>query len=65
MIPPVAQNSGERASAERMDLGERSLRQHTARGTLFNGAFLIGLYTLSLLRGFIVAALLGTAEYGV
>jgi lipopolysaccharide exporter len=65
MIPPVTENSGPRASAERMDLGERSLRQHTARGTVVNGAFLIGLYTLSLLRGFIVAALLGTAEYGI
>src|SRR6476660_6044823 len=51
MIPPVAENSGQRTSSERMDLGERSLRQHTARGTLVNGAFLVGLYTLSLLRG--------------
>ena len=42
-----------------------SLRRHTARGTLVNGAFLVGLYTLGLLRGFIVAALLTTAEYGV
>ena len=42
-----------------------SLRRHTARGTLVNGAFLVGLYTLGLLRGFIVAALLTTGEFGV
>ena len=42
-----------------------SLRRHTARGTLVNGAFLVGLYTLGLLRGFIVAGLLTTAQYGV
>jgi O-antigen/teichoic acid export membrane protein len=42
-----------------------SLRRHTARGTLVNGAFLVGLYTLGLLRGFIVAALLTASEYGV
>ncbi|HEV7459303.1 MAG TPA: oligosaccharide flippase family protein [Solirubrobacteraceae bacterium] len=53
------------AAAERIDLAGGSLRQHAARGTLVNGAFLIGLYTLGLLRGFIVAGILGAAEYGV
>jgi O-antigen/teichoic acid export membrane protein len=42
-----------------------SLRQHTARGTVVNGAFVVGLYTLGLLRGFIVAGLLGASAYGV
>jgi polysaccharide transporter, PST family len=49
----------------RVDLAGRSLRQHTARGTIVNGGFLVGLYTLGLLRGFIVAGLLGTSEYGI
>lgn len=47
------------------DNAPRSLRRHTARGTLVNGAFLVGLYTLGLVRGFVVAALLTTTEYGV
>jgi PST family polysaccharide transporter len=44
---------------------EGSLRRHTARGTIINGSFLVALYTLGLLRGFIVAGILGAAEYGV
>lgn len=42
-----------------------SLRRATARGTLINGAFLAGVNGLSMLRGFIVAGFLTTAEYGV
>ncbi|MDQ6914863.1 MAG: oligosaccharide flippase family protein [Actinomycetota bacterium] len=49
----------------RLDLGGESLRRHTARGTIVNGAFLVGLYSLGLLRGFIVAGLLGAGQYGV
>jgi O-antigen/teichoic acid export membrane protein len=41
------------------------LRVLTARGTIVNGAFLIGVNTLALLRGFLVAAFLTTTEYGV
>ncbi len=41
------------------------LRVRTARGTIVNGAFLVGINTLSLLRGFLVAAFLTTTEYGV
>jgi O-antigen/teichoic acid export membrane protein len=55
----------EEVVAGRIDLGERTLREHAARGTIVNGLFTIGLYTLGLLRGFIVAALLSTSEYGV
>lgn len=36
-----------------------------ARGTLINGVFLIGVNTLALIRGFLVAAFLSTTEYGV
>jgi O-antigen/teichoic acid export membrane protein len=49
----------------RLDLGVESLRQHVARGTIVNGAFLVGLYSLGLIRGFVVAGLLGARAYGV
>jgi O-antigen/teichoic acid export membrane protein len=41
------------------------VRQIAARGTLVNAAFTVGLDTLNLLRGFIVAALLLPGDYGV
>jgi len=46
-------------------LGERSLRAHTARGTIVNGAFLVGVNSLGLIRGFLVAGFLTAADYGV
>lgn len=49
----------------RFDLGGRSLRRHAARGVLINGAFTTGLTFLGFARGFIVAALLTPAEFGV
>jgi lipopolysaccharide exporter len=41
------------------------LRIRAARGTIVNAAFLVGVNTLNLVRGFLVAAFLTTAEYGV
>jgi O-antigen/teichoic acid export membrane protein len=41
------------------------IRRIAARGTVVNAAFTVGLDTLNLLRGFIVAALLLPADYGV
>lgn len=41
------------------------LRQTAARGTIVNAGFTVGLDTLNLLRGFIVAAFISTSEYGV
>lgn len=41
------------------------LRHRTARGTIINSAFTIGLNSLGLVKGFLVAALLTTSEYGV
>ncbi len=41
------------------------LRVIAARGTIINGAFLVGVNTLALLRGFLVAGFLTTTEYGV
>ena len=41
------------------------LRIRTARGTIINTAFLVGVNTLNLVRGFLVAAFLTTSDYGV
>jgi O-antigen/teichoic acid export membrane protein len=49
----------------RFDPEGPGLRQRAARGTLVNAAFLAGLNSLSLVKGFVVAALLSTSEYGV
>jgi len=60
MLPPAVPEA-----TGRFDLGGRSLRRHAARGVLINGAFTTGLTFLSFARGFIVAALLTPAEFGV
>lgn len=51
--------------ADRPALGGETLRQRAARGTLVNGIFLVGVDSLGLIRGFIVAAFLSTSQYGV
>jgi O-antigen/teichoic acid export membrane protein len=53
------------AIEERIDLRGRSLRQHTARGTLINSAFQIGLAGIGLLRRLVIVAFLTQAEFGV
>src|SRR3954452_5793113 len=54
------------AIRRRTDLsGSGSLRNRTARGTLVNAAFFVGLYSLGLLKGFVVAAFLTRADYGI
>ena len=49
----------------RFDLRGRSLRQHTARGSLINTAFLVGLSSLGFVRGFVLAAFLLATDYGI
>ncbi|MDQ3935252.1 MAG: oligosaccharide flippase family protein [Actinomycetota bacterium] len=44
---------------------EPSLRVRAARGTVVNAVFLIGLHSLGLLKGFVIAAFLTRSEYGV
>lgn len=55
----------EEALPGRLDLGETGLRQRTAQGTIINAVYLIGLYTLGLLKGFVAATLLTASDYGV
>jgi O-antigen/teichoic acid export membrane protein len=50
---------------DRLSLEGRTLRAHAARGTIVNGAFLAGVYSLTLLRGFVIAAFLTVSEYAV
>lgn len=49
----------------RVDPGIQSLRRHTARGTLINSAFQVGLSALGALQRVIVAAFLTTSEFGI
>src|SRR4051812_1178235 len=53
------------AYAERIRLNGRTLRQHSARGSIVNAAFVVAVNSLALVRGFAVAALITTTDYGV
>jgi len=50
---------------ERLSLRGRSLRAHTARGTIINAAFNIGLAGLGLIRQLLVAVFLTASEFGL
>jgi O-antigen/teichoic acid export membrane protein len=49
----------------RVELHGRTMRQHTARGTIVNGSYLVLLNGLGLLKMFVVAAFVAPADYGV
>jgi PST family polysaccharide transporter len=49
---------------ERIALGGRTLREHTARGAIINAAFQIGMSALSLGKRIAVAAFLTTSQFG-
>ena len=51
--------------AGRIPLGDRTLREHTARGTVINAGFLTALSFLGLLKAFVVAAFLSPEDYGI
>jgi O-antigen/teichoic acid export membrane protein len=44
---------------------DRDLRRSTARGTLVNAAFFIGVTSLALVKGFVVAGFLTRRDYGI
>ena len=64
MAPIDTEPDAEPVSTGRPQAGS-GLRIRAARGTIVNAAFLIGVNTLNLIRGFLVAAFLTTTEYGV
>jgi O-antigen/teichoic acid export membrane protein len=49
----------------RFDLRGRSLRAHTARGSVVNGLYTIAFNSLGLLKGLVVAVFLTPSEYGI
>lgn len=55
----------EQTIEERIDLQGRSLRQHTARGTLINSGFQVLMAGLGFLRRFALAAFLTQKEFGI
>jgi len=55
----------ERAEARGIELGGRSLREHTARGGIVNVAFFSVLASIGLGRRFLVAIFLTASEYGL
>jgi O-antigen/teichoic acid export membrane protein len=64
--PPAEKPLSDRQRLENRGLpADRSLREHTARGTVINSAFQVGFAALNLTRRFAVAAFLTTAEYGI
>lgn len=63
--PGVGADGSEERFGARFDLGGRSLRAHTARGSLVNAAFIVGVNLLLILKGFVVAALIAPSDYGV
>ena len=62
---PVPEDLEEAPVASRVSLQGRTLREHTARGTVINAAFQIGLQSLGLVKGLVVAAFLTRTEYGI
>ena len=65
MAESVTTAAPEQPLEERIDLKGRSLRQHAARGTIINAAFLVGVSSLSLVKGFLVAGYLTASDYGI
>src|SRR4051794_17531694 len=62
----TVENSAPRvADPDRVDPSVTSLRRHTARGTLINSAFQIGLYGLGACMRIAVAAWLTRSDYGM
>src|SRR5436190_21580427 len=65
---PGPESANASVGADRVDrfaLGGRTLRQHTARGTMINGGFDVAIAGLGVSRRFLVAIFLTASDYGV
>lgn len=62
--PAAAATAGE-PLAGRIPHARAGMRGRAARGTLINGAFLIGVQVLGLAKGFVVAAFISRSDYGI
>lgn len=61
LAPPAAGALAQRG----IDTGERTLREHAARGTVINSGFQVGLAGLRMLQRLVVAGFLTQAEFGL
>jgi O-antigen/teichoic acid export membrane protein len=65
-VEPATPISMDERVRSRFELGgDTNLRQHAARGVVINSVFDIGLGSLGLIRGLVLAALVSTSDYGV
>jgi O-antigen/teichoic acid export membrane protein len=62
-VEPVSTSSVLRKRG--VELRGRTMRQHAGHGTIVNTIYMIGLSVLGLVRGFVLAAFLSRADYGV
>lgn len=62
---PADSETDSMAARRQIETGGRSLRQHTARGTMINSGFFVGLAAVGMLRRVVVAAFLTQAEFGL
>ena len=68
--PSTEQMEAEPAASEatlrrRAEIGGDGLRMRTARGTIVNTLYLIGMNALAIVNGVVVAGVIGAAEYGL
>ncbi|MCW3062881.1 MAG: hypothetical protein JWN32_53, partial [Solirubrobacterales bacterium] len=65
--PPiaVAEPTDELGTGRVQRRGGASIRRMAARGTIINAGFLVALQLLGLIKGFVVAAFLTPADYGI
>jgi O-antigen/teichoic acid export membrane protein len=61
----AADSAGPSRPRRKIDTRGRSLRAFAARGVLINTVFDVGVSSLNLVRGFAMAALISTTDYGV
>ncbi len=65
LVPTVPEPIEHATDSDRLSELDTGLRETTARGTIINAVFLVGVQTLNLLKGFVVVVFVTTQEYGV
>jgi PST family polysaccharide transporter len=65
MLSPAEDQATRDVARARFGEGATDLRSRIARGTIINGAFLVGSNTLTLVKGLAVATFLSTTVYGL
>lgn len=65
IVRPVSEHPNPHASQDRRRRFRGSLRARTARGTMINAAFTVGLDSIAFLKGFLLAGFLTQDDYGI